>query len=439
MSAPEPTATGAIDVVGGGMFRALRTRSFRLWFFGALASSLGAWMQATAMGWAVLTELSDGDAAAMGFAVMLQSAPVLALIPVVGTVVDRFDRRTMLYITSGLLSALALVLGSLLVLGLLELPGMFVFTACWGVIMAFDQPLRQSFLGDIVPRDKLVNAISLNSVQFNVARLAGPALAGVLIAVVGSGWLFIVNAGSYLVLIVALALMRRAEFVPRLRDSASASMMAAVRYVRHRSDLLLLLGIVLITSAFASQFPIYAAAMAVSYHQPSWAFGLVASCYAIGSLTGAFFLARLRVVRMRRIVLFAALVAIATAVSALMPSFWGYATVGAACGFAIVTLMGTANAYMQAHTDPMVRGRVLVMHTASQMGGAPFGAPIIGLAANHWGARGSVLLVAAMALVASLVGIVWYLSTGRIRRSDERRFRLSLDATRPITLPASGE
>jgi MFS family permease len=216
-------------------------------------------------------------------------------------------------------------------------------------------------------------------------------------------------------------------------------MRAAVRYVRHRSDILLLLGIVLISSAFVTQFPIYAATMAVSYHQPSWAFGLVTSCYAVGSLTGAFFLARMQVVRMRRIVFFALLVAIATAVSAMMPSFWAYAAMGAACGFTIVTLMGTANAYMQAHTDPLVRGRVLVMYSACFGGGAPFGAPLIGLAANLWGARGSVLLVAGMASLAALVGIVWYFSTGRVRRAADRRFRLSLDATRPITLPAPGE
>ncbi|HLT67839.1 MAG TPA: MFS transporter [Microbacterium sp.] len=437
MSATEPTDTGLIDIGGGGMFRSLRVRNFRIWFFGALASSMGAWMQATAMGWVVLTELTDGDAAAMGVAIMFQALPGVVLIPVVGRVVDRFERRTMLVITSSLFSVLALALGTLLVLDVLLLPHMFVFTAIWGIIMAFDQPLRQSFIGDIVRPDKIVNAISLSSVQFNVARLTGPALAGVLIGVIGSGWIFILNTVTYLALVVSLVAMRRAEFSPRLRDASSASMRAAVRYVRHRSDILLLLGMVLISSAFVTQFAIYAAAMAVSFGQPAWAFGLVTSCYAVGSLTGALFLARMRVVRMRRIVLFALLVALATALSASMPDFWSYAVAGAACGFTIVTLMGTANAYMQAHTDPMVRGRVLVMYMAAFTGGAPVGAPLIGLAANAWGARGAVFLVAVMAFVMALVGIVWYLSTGRVHRRAERRFRLSLDATRPITLPTT--
>ena len=439
MSTPELVETGAIDVVGGGMFRAFRVYNYRVWFFGSLASSLGAWMQSTAMSWVVLTELTDGDAGAMGFAVALQFIPALLLIPVVGMVVDRFDRRTMLYLTSSLLGLLALTLGTLLVLGVLTLPMMFVFTTTWGVVTAFDQPLRQSLFGDIVPRDKLVNAVSLGSVQFNVARLTGPALAGLLIALIGSGWLFILNTAAYLILIGALLAMRRSEFVPHVRDAATAGMMTAIRYVRRRSDILLLLGIVLISSAFVTQFPIYAAAMAVSYHEPSWAFGLLTSCYAVGSLTGAVFLARLRVVRMRRIVFFALLVAVATAISAAMPSFWGYAVVAAACGYAIVTLMGTANAYMQAHTDRAVRGRVLVLYTACFSGGAPFGAPVIGLVANDWGARGAVALVAGTALFASVVGLVWYLWTGRLHRSGRRRFALALEATRPITLPVVGE
>lgn len=437
MSAPEPTDTGLNDIGGGGMFRSLRVYNFRVWFLGSLASSVGAWMGATAMSWIVLTELTDGDAAAMGFTVMLQAAPVLLLIPVVGGIVDRFDRRTMLFVTSSLFSAFSLVIGTLLVLGLVELHHMFLYSALWGVLMAFDHPLRQSFFGDLVPSDKVVNATSLNSVQFNVARLTGPAVAGVLIGVLGSGWIFVLNTLAYLLLVIALAMMRRAEFVPRLRDASSASMRAAVRYVRHRSDIVLLIGIVFISSAFVTQFPVYAGAMAVSFDQPAWAFGLVTSCYGVGSLTGAFFLARLRVVRMRRVVLFALLVALATAASAMMPGFWAYAVMGAACGFTIVTLMGTANAYMQAHTDPAVRGRVLVMYVAAFSGGAPFGAPLIGLAANAWGARGAVFLVAAMACVMALVGVVWYLSTGRVRRGAERRFRLTLDATRPITLPAT--
>src|SRR5690606_33961823 len=145
MTAPEPTDTGLIDIGGGGMFRSLGVYNFRVWFLGSLASSVGSWMGATAMSWIVPTELTDGDVAAMGLTVMLQAGPSLLLIPLVGKLVDRFDRRTMLFVTSAFFSVFSLVIGTLLVLGLVELHHMFLYSALWGVLMAFDQPLRQSF------------------------------------------------------------------------------------------------------------------------------------------------------------------------------------------------------------------------------------------------------------------------------------------------------
>jgi len=438
MSDPELVETSGVRQPGG-MFRAFGSQNYRLYFFGSFASSVGAWMQSTAMSWIVLTELTDGDAGAMGLTVALQFIPSLLLIPVVGRVVDRFDRRTMLFVTSGVLACLAAANGVLLVLHVLTLPMMYGFAVIWGVLAAFDMPLRQAFFGDIVVREHLVNAVSLGSVQFNVARLTGPALAGVLIAAVGSGWLFVINSGAFVLFVGALAVMRRSEFLPRHEGTPSGGISVAVRYVRRRSDLLLLLGTILLSSAFAAQFPVYAAAMAVDYHEPSWAFGLLTSCYAVGSLTGAVLMARVRVARMRRIVTFAFAVALTTAISALMPDFWAYAAVAAVCGYAIITLMATANAYTQTHTDPAVRGRVLVLHAAFMTGGAPFGAPLIGWAANAWGPRGAVLLVAGAALVVALAGLSWFVITGRVRRASGRRFGIAIDATRPITLPSAAE
>ncbi len=420
------------------MFRALKVRNFKLYFFGSLVGSFGAWMQATAMVWVVLTELTDGNASAMGVTAALQFLPALLLIPIVARLVDRFDRRTILLVTNLVLSALATTTGILLVLGALTLPMMFGFALIWGVVVAFDQPVRHAFFGDLVEGDALANAVSLGSVQFNVARLAGPAAAGALIALIGSGWLFIFNAAAFLVQLVMLLLLRRSELEVRSKDEASGRFRVALRYVRRRPDLLLLLVIAFLTSAFAAQFPIYGAAVAVGFHQPSWAFGLLASCYAVGSLTGAVLMARVRVARMRDIVAYAFLVAAVTAVSGLMPSFWAYGAVAVGCGYAIVTLMATANIYVQTHTDALVRGRVLVLHNASMVGGAPFGAPIIGIAADAWGAQGAVLLVAAVAFVAAALGLLWFVSTGRVHRAEGVRFGVSVDATRPITLPGEG-
>jgi len=420
------------------MFRSLAVYNYRAWFFGSLVSNLGTWMQATAMSWVVLTELTRADASAMGFTAALQFLPSLLLVPLTGRIVDRFDRRFMLFITEAALGAVALIIGILLVVHAMTLPLMLCLAAVTGVAIAFESPMRQAFVADLVTGDDTVNAVSLNSVQFNVARLAGPALAGVLIGLIGSGWVFMLNAVTFIALIVALAMMRPDELAPRVHDVASARMTAAYSYVRRRPDLILLFAVVFISSAFAVNFPIYAAAMALEFRQPAWGFGLLTSCYAVGSLSGAFFVARQRTTRMRRIVAFSFLVCGSIGVSALMPQFWAYAAVSAVVGYAIVTQMANANAYMQTHTDRSIRGRVLVIYVACFTGGAPFGAPLIGWAANTWGARGAVIMVSAAGLVAALGGLCWYLGTGRVQRARESRLGFSITATRPIPTQLPG-
>jgi len=410
------------------MFRALAVYNFRVWFFGALVSSLGGWMQTTAMSWVVLTELTHGNASAMGLTTALQFAPALILIPVTGRVVDRFDRRTLLFVTESLLGTIALTIGILLILNVMTLPLMLCCAVVAGTAMAFENPVRQAFVADLVAGEFTVNAVSLSSVQFNMARLAGPALAGVLIAVVGSGWVFVLNAATFLVLIVALAVMRTEELLPRHRDASSANMHAALTYLRRRSDLILLFSIVFVSSAFAVNFAVYAAAMAVHFHEPAWGFGLLTSCYAVGSLTGAIFVARQRTVALRRIVAFTFVVAAAVGFSALMPNFWVYAAVCALCGYAIVTQLANANAYMQTHTDPAIRGRALVIYLAFFTGGTPFGAPLLGWAADAWGPRSAVALVGAAALASALVGLAWLVARRRPRRSERSRLVRRVDA-----------
>jgi MFS family permease len=417
MSVVESEADPASDSARGGTFRAMRVRNFRYFFYGNLISSLGSWMQATALGWTVLTELTAGDAGAMGIATALNFLPSILLIGVTGRVVDRLDRRRMLIVIEGMLAAISLVIGVLLILGRLTLPIMLCAAAAAGVAVAFEGPVRLAFLSDMVEGDTVVNAASLTSVQFNVARLTGPALAGVLIAVTGTGWVFIINAATFLALIAALAWMNVKELVPCRPDPEASRMRMAFGYVKRRSDLLLLFGIVFVSSAFAVQFPVYGAAMALEFHQPSWAFGMLNSCYAVGSLTGAVLVARQRTVSMRRIVGFTFVVSVTIGISAGMPIFWLYAGICAAVGYAIVTLMANANAYIQTHTDRSVRGRVGVIYLAFFTGGAPFGAPLIGWASNAWGPRGAVVLVGAAALASGLAGIGWFLMTARARRS----------------------
>ena len=178
-------------------FRSLKLHNYRVWFIGAIVSNAGSWMQSTAQNWVVLTELTDADAAAVGITMALQFAPPLLLVPVTGWVADRFDRRKLLLLSQTILAFLALAIGVLLITNIMTLPIMLCFAAALGLVTAFDNPARQAFVSDLVGQENMSNAVALNSASFNVARLVGPALAGVLIIAVGTGWVFVINSGTF--------------------------------------------------------------------------------------------------------------------------------------------------------------------------------------------------------------------------------------------------
>ena len=196
------------------MFRSFSVFNYRVWFIGALVSNIGAWMQATAQNWVVLTELTDNDAAAMGVTMALQFAPPLLLVGVTGWVADRFDRRRLLMVTQALLMLLAIALGLMILTGLMTLPIMYGFALALGVVTAFDNPARQAFVSDVVTRENASNAVALNAASFNGARMIGPAVAGVVIVAVGTGWVFLLNAVTFFGMILALLLIRTHELLP---------------------------------------------------------------------------------------------------------------------------------------------------------------------------------------------------------------------------------
>ncbi len=194
------------------MFRSFAVANYRLWFAGALVSNIGTWMQRIAQDWIVLTQLTNGDATAVGITTALQFGPQLLLLPLTGLVADRFDRRHVLMITQATMGLLGLGLGLITVFQVVELWMVFAFALALGVAAAFDAPARQAFVGELVPPRLLGNAVALNSASFNGARLIGPAVAGLLTAAVGAGWVFLINAATFAAVLVALALLRPSEF-----------------------------------------------------------------------------------------------------------------------------------------------------------------------------------------------------------------------------------
>ena len=416
------------------MFRSFSIFNYRVWFIGALVSNVGAWMQSTAQNWVVLTQLTDNDATAVGITMALQFGPPLLLVSVTGWVADRFERRRLLMLTQSILMTLAIALGVLLLAGAMTLPLMYAFALALGVVMAFDNPARQTFVTDLVSRENASNAVALNAASFNGARLIGPAVAGLMIVAVGTGWVFLVNAITFLATVVALLLIRQSELVPRAVSRTGSRIADGFRYVRGRPDLIVVFVMVFLVGAFGMNFPIFASTMALEFGQGADGFGLLSSILAIGSVAGALLAARRDRARLRVIVLATIGFALASATSVLMPTYWTYAATQILVGLSIVTMLTTANGYVQTTTEPSLRGRVMALYLAVIMGGTPIGAPIVGWVAAELGPRSAILVGSAAGLTAFIIGVTWLLASGRLHRHRTRRFALALDQTRPISV-----
>ena len=414
------------------MFRSLSLFNFRVWIIGALVSNIGGWMQATAQDWVVLTELTHNDATAMGVTMALQFGPPLLLFGVTGWIADRFDRRRLLMVTQSALMLLAIAVGTLLLTGVMTLPLMWCFAFGFGLANAFDAPARQAFVSDVVAKENASNAVALNAASFNMARLIGPAVGGFLIVLVGTGWVFLVNAVTFLAMLVALVMIRQHELIPRVRSIGRARISDGFRYVGGRPDLIVTFVMVFLIGAFGMNFPIFASTMALEFGQNADGYGVLSSVLAIGSLAGALLAARRDRARMRVVIYATGGFGLASLVSSFMPTYVLYGAVLVFVGFSTVSMLTTANGYVQTTTDPALRGRVLALYMAILMGATPIGAPIIGWVATTFGPRAAIQVGAVAGLLACAIGVVWVMASGRLHRHETKRFLLTLDETVPI-------
>ncbi|MCB1281380.1 MAG: MFS transporter [Salinibacterium sp.] len=399
------------------IFRSLAIVNYRLWFLGATVSNIGTWMQRTAQDWIVLTELTDHDAAAVGITMALQLGPVLLLMPWAGLIADRVNVRRMLMATQAAMGSLALGLGVIVVTGAAQLWHVYLFALLLGVVSAIDAPVRQIFVAELVETKDLTNAVSLNSVSFNAARLVGPATAGVLIALVGAGWVFIINAGTFLGTIVALIAIRVADLRAQPRaPRARGQIMAGFRYVLKKPAIVVILIMIGVVGTFGMNFSIFISTMAtITFHKGATEFGLLTSVMAIGSITGALFSARQARPRMRTIFFSSALFGLASGLSALMPTFIMFAVSLTLIGFAALMFMTTANSMVQTTVKPAMRGRVMALYMAIFVGGTPIGAPFVGWVVNQFGPRWGLGVAALSGVVAASVCLYWLMRYKRVR------------------------
>ena len=363
-------------------FRALRSHNYRVWCAGTLVSNVGTWMQRVAQDWLVLTQLTHHDASAVGIVMSLQFAPQLLLLPWTGSAADRLDQRKLLMATQATLGALALGLGVLTLTGVIQLWQLYVFTFLSGSAAALDAPVRQTFVGELVGDELLPNAVALNSTSFNAGRMIGPAVAGVLIANVGTGWAFVLNGLSFAAVLLSMSFLRVTELRPNARAHRSAGgFLEGFRYVWSRTQLRTVLAMLFLIGTFGLNFPIFISTMAVGvFHADAKSFGLLSSVMAVGTISGALLAAGRERPEFRSLLL-------GCTCAALAPGYWWFAAALVVIGVAALTFTNTTNSLMQLDTAPAMRGRVMALRLAVALGGTPVGAPIVGWVANRFGPR----------------------------------------------------
>jgi MFS family permease len=389
-----------------GTFRSLRTFNYRTWALGALVSNIGSWMQRTAQDWLVLTHLTRHSATSVGVVMALQFGPQVLLLPLTGLAADRLDRRKLLFATQAAMGALALGLGVLTLAGWVQLWHVYLFALLLGCVAAFDAPARQTFVSELVDVTLLSNAVALNSTSFNAARLLGPAVAGLLIMAVGSGWVFVLNALSFAAVLCSIASLRVAELHARERAASPGGLLEGFRYVWRRPDLMAALVMLFLICTFGLNFPIFISSMAASvFHKGPGQYGLLMSMMAIGSVTGALLSARRAAPRAELLLAGSLVFGLGCALAALMPSYGWFGVSLVLIGVAAQTITTTANGTLQLATEPAMRGRVMAIFMATTLGGTPLGAPVVGFVADRFGPRWALGVGALAGFAATLVGL----------------------------------
>lgn len=374
-------------------FASLKHRNYRLFAIGGLISNLGTWLQRIAQDWMVL-QLTNNSGLALGITMALQFLPTLLLSPLAGLMADRFNKRRLLQCTAAWLAVPAGVLGVLAVLGVAEVWHVYLLTFIFGIGSAFDIPARQAFISELVEPRLLTNAVGLNSLSMNSARMIGPAIAGVMIDVLGggvaaSGWVILLNAISFAGPIVMLQLLDTATMsTPTPIARAKGQVREGVSYLRTRPDVLLVFVIVFFAGTFGLTFQVTSALMATEeYHKGAGEFGLLGTCLAIGSFSGALLAASRVYITQRLVVVTSACFGVALVIAGFMPSFTSFALWSPVVGFFSLTLITACNSSVQLAVDPQYRGRVMALYMMVLLGGTPLGSPLIGWVGEAFGPR----------------------------------------------------
>ena len=386
-------------------FRALKHRNYRLFFFGQIISLSGTWMQSVAQSWLVYR--LTGSVALLGLISFAAQFPIFLLTAFGGAIADRYHRQSILLVTQASAMATAVVLAFLTLAGLIEVWHLFVLAIITGIINAFDIPARQSFVADLVGRDDLLNAVALNSSVFNGARIIGPAIAGILVAAVGEGWCFFVNAASYIAVLGGLFAM---HIAPKITSSKEGSAIEKIKegfvFVARTKpirSLMLLLGLVsLMGMPYAVLMPIFADEI---LHGGVRGLGILMGAGGGGALIAALTLAAKKNLKGlgRWVAVSSGVFGVFLILFSLSETFWLSAALLVPIGFSMMLQMASSNTLVQAMVPDELRGRVMAVYSMMFMGMAPIGALFSGSAANYLGAPLTVAIGGAACIVGSIL------------------------------------
>lgn len=367
-------------------------------------SNIGTWTQRVAQDWLVL-ELTDNDPAMLGLVTAIQFLPAMMLSLYGGLLADRFSKRKLLILTNTGAGLSSVVLGLLVVTKSVELWHVFALALLLGVFTAIDSPIRVSFTSELVGKDDLANAVSLNSANFNVGRLVGPALSGYLIFFYGTGPSFLINAVTYVFMVTTLLFLRDKDLHITVKPQKDNKLAEAFTYVKSRPDLMLVMLTVFFTTTFGLNFQIFIALMATKeFGMGPDQFGALGSILAVGSLTGAILAARLERHRTTKNILRgASIFGVLLMLSAYLPTPLLFGIMLPIMGATALLTLISANTYVQGNTANALRGRVMGIYLLIFMGGTPIGSPLIGFVAAAVGIRPTIVLCGAILLIAALI------------------------------------
>ncbi len=393
-----------MEIFKKSTFSSLKIRNYRLYFIGQAISLCGTWMQSIGQAWLVLKLTNSG--AALGLVAAAQFLPILFFGPFGGVIADRFSKRKLLYFTQSVSGVLALILGILIMTQTVQIWMVYVLALGLGFVNTIDNPTRQTFVIEMVGKEQLPNAISLNSGQFNLARVVGPALAGTLIAIIGLAPCFILNAVSFLAVLIALYMMRQNELRPApLVAATKGQLREGFKYVQSspvlRNTLWMMAIIGTLSYEFSVSLPLYAQ---FTFHSGATGYAALTGAMGLGAVFGGLYTANRKNLRPAMLTKAALMFGIVMLLSAIAPNIQLALLAMAVLGFYSINFTSLGNVTLQLESSPEMRGRVMALWTVAFLGSTPIGGPIVGYASQFAGPRWGLALGGFAALMAAALG-----------------------------------